>query len=78
VGAPNRNGLEGAADLFALPSISSGGIVHAASFAHTVAPGSIASLFGGNLTGSNATAGTLPLPLQLKGMSITVNNTRRL
>ena len=74
VGAPNRNGLEGAADVFGLPGISDGGIVHSASFAHTVAPGSIASIFGSSFAPSNATAGTLPLPDSMNGFSMTVNN----
>ena len=75
VGAPSRTGLEGAADVFLLPGISAGGIVHAASFVHTVAPGSIASIFGVNFGDANTLAGTLPLPLLLDEVSVTVNNT---
>lgn len=74
-GAPNRNGLEGAADVFLLPAISAGGIVHAASFAHTVAPGSIASVFGVNFGDQNTLAGSLPLPLLLDNVSMTVDGT---
>ena len=64
----------GAAYVFPLPIISAGGIVHAASFAHTVAPGSIASAFGINFAAANNSAGTLPLPTILGGVSMTVNN----
>jgi uncharacterized protein (TIGR03437 family) len=73
-GAPGRAGGEGAAFVFPLPTISSGGLVNAASFAHTVAPGSIASVFGTNYANSNIGASVKPLPDDLGGVSITVNN----
>jgi adhesin/invasin len=65
----------GAAYVFPLPVISAGGIVHAASFAHTVAPGSIASGFGINFAATPTTASTLPLPTTLSEVSLTVNGT---
>ncbi len=74
-GAPSHCGGEGAAYLFPLPTISSGGIVHAASFVHTVAPGSIASVFGSNYASTSGTASTIPLPDNLSDVSISVNNT---
>jgi uncharacterized protein (TIGR03437 family) len=73
-GAPVRAGGEGAAYVFALPTISSSGLVNAASFAHTVAPGSIASVFGTNYANSNIGASAKPLPDNLGNVSITVNN----
>jgi uncharacterized protein (TIGR03437 family) len=75
IGAPARSGGEGAAYVFPLPTISTGGIVHAASFAHTVAPGSLASVFGTNYANSNGSASSTPLPDILNGVSISVNNT---
>ncbi len=55
-------------------SINSGGVVNAASFdASAVAPGSLATLFGG-FTGVNvATATTFPWPTTLFGLSVTFN-----
>jgi uncharacterized protein (TIGR03437 family) len=58
-----------------LPTISSGGVVHGASFAHTFAPGSIASVFGTNYAIPNGSASSTPLPDILNGVSISVNNT---
>jgi uncharacterized protein (TIGR03437 family) len=74
VGAPVHNGAEGAAYVFPLPTISSGGLVNAASFSHTVAPGSIASVFGTNYASSSIGASVKPLPDNLGNVSITVNN----
>ncbi len=74
-GAPGRAAGEGAAYVFPLPTISAGGIVHAASFAHTIAPGSIASVFGTNYANANTLASSTPLPDVLSGVSISVNNT---
>jgi adhesin/invasin len=58
------------------PSVSEGGIVNGASFAGApapVAPGSIVSIFGVNLSSSTALAGALPLPTKLGGTTATVN-----
>ncbi len=73
-GAPNKNGQQGIASVFLLPGISPGGVVHAASFAHTVAPGSIASVFGINFASTNGSASSVPLPTILNDVSMTVNN----
>ncbi len=54
-----------------------GGVVDAASFAKNgpLAPGSIATIFGTDLTGATATASSLPLPSQLSGARVKVNGT---
>jgi len=53
------------------PSISSGGVVNAASYATGgVAPGSIASAFGSFLLSPPATAANVPLPMALSGLSM--------
>ncbi len=55
------------------PSISAGGVVNVASYAsgRAVAPGSIAAVFGSFLLNSAAGATSLPLPLNLAGLSMT-------
>jgi uncharacterized protein (TIGR03437 family) len=55
-----------------LPAISSGGIVNAASFAKTVAPGSIASVFGTAIASSRQSAASVPLSTSLGGASLAV------
>src|SRR5579871_392822 len=74
VGAPSHNGGEGLAYVFLLPTLPDNGLVNAASFAHTVALGSIASAFGTNYANSNIGASVKPLPDTLGNVSITVNN----
>ena len=74
VGAPNHAGGEGVAYVFPFPTLPSSGIVNAASFAHTVAPGSIVSMFGTNFANSTGAASVKPLPDLLNGVSILVNN----
>ncbi len=64
--------------VMAAPRIGQGGVVNGASFApapdNTVAPGSIISIFGANLTtGETRLASTLPLPGTLGGATVTVN-----
>ncbi len=57
------------------PFVSSGGIVHAASFAsrEPVAPGSIVSVFGGKMAAATAQgAASLPLPTSLGGASLLI------
>lgn len=60
-----------------VPQVNAGGILHAASFAPTVAPGALASLFGSNLGIDTAltseAASAVPLPASLNGVSVTVN-----
>jgi uncharacterized protein (TIGR03437 family) len=55
-----------------VPSISTGGVVNAASYASgaAVAPGSIASAFGSFLLNSPAGAASVPLPTSLSGLSM--------
>ncbi|MGA2588562.1 MAG: hypothetical protein ABSH32_01480 [Bryobacteraceae bacterium] len=56
------------------PSINSGGIVNAASYAAAVAAGSIASAFGSFLLASPSGATTNPLPISLAGLSLLFND----
>ena len=57
------------------PTISSGGVLNAASFAtgQGVTPGSLISVFGTNLSPSSVPAPTIPLPKALNGVQVTVN-----
>ncbi|HTW66847.1 MAG TPA: IPT/TIG domain-containing protein [Bryobacteraceae bacterium] len=56
------------------PSITTGGIVNAASYAAPVSPGSLATIFGTNFAGTSVSGGaSLPLPTSLGGVSVTVN-----
>ena len=57
-----------------LPSLA-GGVVDAASFSATVAPGSIASVFGAATAEQWIFATTLPLPTKLGGSTFTVGST---
>ena len=54
------------------PSINTGGVVNAASSARAqpVVPGSIASVYGTFLVNSSSTASSLPLPMDLGGVSL--------
>ena len=60
------------------PSITSAGVTNAASFQTGIAPGAIVTIFGSNL-GAQAdqivTAPGAPWPAQLKGTSVTMNDT---
>jgi uncharacterized protein (TIGR03437 family) len=60
------------------PAISQGGVVNAASFAagRSVAPGSIASVFGVELAHTRASAPAAPLPTTLGGAALTFNDSR--
>jgi uncharacterized protein (TIGR03437 family) len=51
----------------ARPIVIPEGIVNAASLTRTLSPGSLASIFGANLTASQAAASALPLPAELGG-----------
>lgn len=55
------------------PAINPGGIVNAASFEAAVAPGSLATLFGTNLSPGSQIASQLPLPTQMNATSVLVN-----
>ncbi len=56
-------------------AISDGGIVDGAGFSLPPAPGGIFSIFGANLAAALSQASTTPLPTQLGGVTVTVNNT---
>ena len=62
----------------AVLSISTGGVVNAASYASgaAVAPGSIASAFGSFLLTSPAGAANMPLPTNLSGLSMQFGSTK--
>ena len=55
------------------PRINTNGVVDAASFQGTVAPGGIGSLFGGDLASVTQAATALPLPLELGGVRVRVD-----
>ena len=76
----------GSVDAFALaqawsgtgPSVTPGppaltGLANGASFEQSFAPGAAVAIFGGNLSRGTVTAASVPLPLQLLGVSVTVN-----
>ena len=52
---------------------SIGAVTNAASFQNAVAPGALATVFGSQLAPSTQEAGSLPLPLAMQGVSVTVN-----
>ncbi len=56
------------------PDVSIGGVLNGASFERGYAPGSVLSVFGQGLAPSTKLAGSVPLPLNLAGVSATVNN----
>jgi uncharacterized protein (TIGR03437 family) len=56
------------------PVIAGNGIVNAASFGPQISPGSLATMFGSNFTGTGLQASAaLPLPDSLGGVSVSVN-----
>lgn len=56
-----------------IPPATNARVINAASYGATVAPGSIASIFGQNLTNITLTAFTRPLPADLGNTRVTVN-----
>src|SRR5258708_4053062 len=60
----------------AQPSVAPGGVLNGASFikGQPVAPGSIVSIFGSNLSSSLQITDTVPLSTSLAGVSVTFNN----
>jgi uncharacterized protein (TIGR03437 family) len=74
VGGPTDNNSMGAAWVFsATPLISSGGVVNAGSFQPVLAPGADASIFGTHFAATTVVAPSVPFPLTLGGVSVTVN-----
>ncbi len=62
-----------AAAALGAPQINSGGVVNAASYTAKLARGSLGAIFGANFAaGAGAQADSLPLPLSLAGVSVTV------
>ena len=55
------------------PMINAGGVVEAAQFGPTLAPGGIGSLFGVELAGEVAQATAVPLPTELAGVQVHFN-----
>jgi uncharacterized protein (TIGR03437 family) len=58
------------------PIVTAGGLVHSASFASGVpiAPGTLISIIGSNLSEESATSGDLPLPRELNGTEVLLGN----
>jgi uncharacterized protein (TIGR03437 family) len=54
------------------PIIASGGVVNAASFAPSLTPGSLISIFGTDLASATAAASSTPLPQSIAGTSVTI------
>ena len=54
-------------------SVRIGSVTNAASFGTAVAPGMLASVFGSQLASQPQQAAAIPLPLQVQGVSVTVN-----
>jgi uncharacterized protein (TIGR03437 family) len=58
-----------------LPATTSAGIVNAASYLPSIAPGSLVAIYGSNFAAATAQADTLPLPTALRGTQVLVNDT---
>ncbi len=56
-------------------TVTPGGVVNNAGFQEPVAPGSLIAIFGTGLAATPASAGAVPLPTRLGGVSVTVNGT---
>jgi len=57
----------------ALPSLASAGIVNAASYRNGLAPGSLFSIFAGNLADGTTTAASAPWATSWNGISVKIN-----
>jgi uncharacterized protein (TIGR03437 family) len=57
------------------PTTTSAGIVDAASYTRSAAPGGLISIFGSNLAQEDAAASGTPLPQTLKGVVVKINGT---
>ena len=58
------------------PQLSTGAVVNAASFTPALAPGTLVSIFGQNLSFRENRANRLPLPNQLGGANVSLNGRR--
>jgi uncharacterized protein (TIGR03437 family) len=66
--------LAAAASAYAQPpTVSAGGVVNAANGLGTVSPGSLVSIFGGNLSSGLAQADSIPLATSMNNVSVTFN-----
>lgn len=69
--------LAGAAAFAQAPVIATGGVLNGASFDKTgqpVAPGSLVSIFGTNLSAATASASSVPISTNLSSVTVTFNN----
>jgi uncharacterized protein (TIGR03437 family) len=57
------------------PVISDGGVVNTASYTSSIAAGGLISIFGTDLSGTARAAALYPLPTNLSGATVTLNNT---
>jgi uncharacterized protein (TIGR03437 family) len=57
-----------------VPTVFSGGVVNAASFAAEISPGALATVFGSGFAAATTSASALPLTNKLGGVSVNVNN----
>lgn len=58
-----------------VPTISSAGILNAASSAPAIAPGTLIAIYGTNLAAATAQFTSTPLPVSLGGTSVSINDT---
>jgi uncharacterized protein (TIGR03437 family) len=57
-----------------VPTVFSGGVVNAASFAAEISPGALATVFGSGFAAGTTSAASLPLTNKLGGVSVNINN----
>lgn len=56
-----------------VPAVNPGGVVSAADYMSSPAPGLLVAIFGSSLTDATASANSLPLPANLNGTSVVMN-----
>lgn len=61
------------ASVLGRPTLATAGIVNSASFKPGIAPGSLASIFGSNLSTTSPAGASLPLPTRLGGTQVFLN-----
>lgn len=57
-------------------AIASQGVVNAASFRSSLSPGSLISIFGGGFATNTVSTSSVPLPLELEGVTVTIGGFR--
>lgn len=76
ISIPGVSSSTGTASALGLPAALPNGIVNAASYTQSLAPGGFATIFGGSLAaGKSGSATNTPLPTVLGGTQVTVNGT---